>query len=233
MQRQARQSLGSQADNLLAQFKGKSPAEIATLLDMPTMWAGLEPDFETFVQSRLTEIAGLGLVTAARQLPAQFTLPFAQASRWAGQHAANLVAGIDATTRGAIRERVMAAIERGVDPLKLEQELIDLLSDMPAYRARRIADTEVMTAYHQGKVISFTESSVVWGKRWRAAPTGACLICRGMDGQIVRLGQPFDTGGIEVPEGQQAHPHCRCTVQPVTFREAMELGLFGAMVLRS
>jgi hypothetical protein len=85
-----------------------------------------------------------------------------------------------------------------------------------------------MTAYSQGKVESSRESGVVWGKRWRAARTGACKTCRAMDGQIVALGQPFDAGGREIPEGMQAHPHCRCTVQPVTFREAVALGLAQA-----
>ena len=75
---------------------------------------------------------------------------------------------------------------------------------------------------------SSRESGVVWGKRWRAARTGACKTCRAMDGQIVALGQPFDAGGREIPEGMQAHPHCRCTVQPVTFREAVALGLAQA-----
>lgn len=228
VQREARAVLGDQADRLISLLRGKSPAEAATILNIPEQWPRLGEQFEPFLQEQLNSVARIGIDAAAGRLAAQdyaFNLPFEAAADWAREQAANLVRGVEETTRQIIRDKTTAAIERGVDPLKFEQEMIDALSDMPAWRARRIADTEVMTAYSQGKVARFRESGVVWGKRWRAAPSGACKICQALNGQIVAMGQPFDAGGRAIPEGMQAHPHCRCTVQPVTYREAAALGL--------
>jgi len=227
---EAEQALGTQAGELLARFKGKSPEEVAAMLDLPTVWAGLDEDFESYLRRQLREVALLGATEATKRLAdqKQFNLPFEQARQWAAEHSARLVREIEETTQNAIRERVAAAIQRGVNPRQFEQEMAELLKDMPVWRAKRIANTEVMTAYHEGRLQSFRESGVVWGKRWRAASSGSCTTCLGLDGQVVALGQPFDADGVEVPEGHQAHPHCRCTVQPVTFREAAALGLIAA-----
>ena len=78
-----------------------------------------------------------------------------------------------------------------------------------AYRSFMIAVTEAAYAYSRGQVLAWQESGEVDRMQW-VAETNACPRCRALDGEIVKLGDPF-TNGLEVP----AHPNCRCTLSPV------------------
>lgn len=78
-----------------------------------------------------------------------------------------------------------------------------------AYRSFMIAVTESAYAYSRGQILAWQESGEVDRMQW-VAETNACPRCRALDGEIVKLGDPF-TNGLEVP----AHPNCRCTLSPV------------------
>lgn len=87
-------------------------------------------------------------------------------------------------------------------------------------RALRIASTEMIRAYNQGAVARFKSSGVVRGMRWVSAAKGFCPRCGALDGKVVPLGEVFyedPTFGDGMPP---RHPHCRCSVIPVTLKEA-------------
>lgn len=228
--RAARQSLGEQADRIVARLNHLTADEIAAL-GQPgsSLLVDLRAEWETALRQHLALTARLGQQSAAaidlRDLP-QFDLPHAQAQQWAAQHAAELVTDIEETTRGMLREAVSGALEQGVDLRALRERVSEIMRDAPTWRAERIANTEVMRAYQEGHVQAYRESGQVWGRRWVDGQEGACEVCRALHNQIVKLGEPFrvtiNGKEIVIPEGQLAHPNDRCRITAVTYTQALE-----------
>lgn len=131
---------------------------------------------------------------------------------WAEQHAAELIAGIDKTTRKRIRQHVVDALDSGnLDDL--ERQLIPLLGDRE--RAELIAHTETMAAANEGQRQSwqqaiedgYLEAGLI--REWIAtADEVTCPICRELNGQRTKLDGWYPNGGAD---GPPAHPRCRCT----------------------
>ncbi len=154
--------------------------------------------------------------------------PFDAAAQWAGQHAAEMVKGIDEHTRDLLRSEIESAIRGGVDIRVLRERIKQVIDDTSAYRGERIAQTEVMTAYRQGALQTYQASGVVWGEQWVSGQAGMCKLCQALNGQVVRLGEPFrvqvDGETYVIEAGRPAHPNCRCRTRSLTYGQAAQAG---------
>ena len=105
-----------------------------------------------------------------------------------------------------IGNSIADSIAAGDSPAKAAKALADKISD-PA-RALTIAITELNRATSAGSLDTY-EAAEVEEVQWAALEP--CDICEQNDGQVVKLGQPFDSGDYQPP----AHPNCRCALLPV------------------
>ncbi len=110
------------------------------------------------------------------------------------------------TIKGVINKDVA----KGVTDLgQIKKDIGFLLSDQKAWKVDQIAQTEVSWAYGEASYKTY-EQNKVEKVQWLcgAAP---CEICAGNAGQIVQIGQTFNSGHTHEP----VHPHCKCSVLPV------------------
>lgn len=231
LERDLRAALGRQAEQIVARLRGLSEQELIANLSDPAFVPGLRREVETALRGRLAEIARLGAADAASDLPGvRFDLPHIVAQQWAADHAAELVTQIEDGSRELLRDEVSHAMQRpgGVDYAALRRRVQEVLQTGSEYRARRIAQTEPVIAYHNGSIQAYRESGQVWGRRWVDGQAGACRICSALHNQVARLGEPFrvvvDGQEVVVAEGKLAHPFDRCRIAPVTFSQAAESG---------
>ena len=98
------------------------------------------------------------------------------------------------------------SIASGSSPAQAAKIIAEKIGD-PA-RALTIAITEQNRAMSVA-AINFYQESGVEQVEWNAVDP--CDICAPNDGQVVNLGQAFNSGDTEPP----AHPNCRCALLPV------------------
>lgn len=166
----------------------------------------------------LRSAEGIHLVGAADPLPSRYRM-----SKYAGQHAAELVAA-PRKVRIAIRNEVRKALRNGEGPEGIANRLFGEV-DMPPERIDTIARTEYAFARTAARL---EEAAAEFGdvdleKTWRADPD-CCDMCAAMDGQTVAVDEPFQDpkGGLHV--GSPAHPNCRCDIEirEVAAEEALD-----------
>lgn len=98
------------------------------------------------------------------------------------------------------------SIASGASPTQAAKIITEKIGD-PA-RALTIAITEQNRAMSVA-ALNFYQEAQVEQVEWNAVQP--CDICAPNDGQVVSLGQAFDSGDTEPP----AHPNCRCALLPV------------------
>lgn len=129
---------------------------------------------------------------------------------WVNEHSAGLVTNVTETSRARIRKQLEQGIRLGESRDELAERLKNVLNDIPEWRARMIAQTEVIQAHTQGALDVYRKSGVVEGKRWVDGQPNACPLCSELNQQIVPLDEAFASGH----DGPPRHPGCRCTVAP-------------------
>ena len=129
---------------------------------------------------------------------------------WLDTSSATLVTNILETTRNRIMAQLVTGVMAGESRDEIAERLHAVLDDVPQWRARLIAQTEVIKAHSQGAIDVYRKSGVVEGKRWVDGQPGACPLCRNLNGQIVDLDEDF-SGGVHAPP---RHPGCRCAIAP-------------------
>jgi hypothetical protein len=136
------------------------------------------------------------------------------ATRWADEHAAELVVGLDETTQDGLRSLLTQAIDADWDQDVIVERLADLYG-FTEDRARVIAITETSFADTQGAIIGWQQSDRAVGKQWLAQEL-ACDRCADMDGVVEDLDAPFTTkDGLDWVDGPPLHPRCYCILAPV------------------
>jgi SPP1 gp7 family putative phage head morphogenesis protein len=98
------------------------------------------------------------------------------------------------------------SIAAGYSPAKAAKVINEKIGD-PA-RALTIAITEQNRAMSAASLFMYKEAEIEQVE-WNAVEP--CDICAPNDGEVVTLGQPFESGDIQPP----AHPNCRCALLPV------------------
>jgi hypothetical protein len=116
---------------------------------------------------------------------------------------------ITETTRENIRAAVHRAVDDGMQPDQLRQEIEDL-ADFSRERATVVADTELAKAQTEGALTGWKQSGVVKGKKWiLASEHGGPDECdeNAAAGEIA-VDEAFPSGDFTAP----AHPRCWCDV---------------------
>jgi hypothetical protein len=150
------------------------------------------------------------------RVKAAFDVTNPAAVAWAKAHAAELIDGIEETTRADIKRLVEDAFDEEVEVYDLADQIAEVIGD--SARAEEIARTETMTASNVGQQNAWDQAvddGLLTGdelQEWIVTPDDRlCPVCDGLDGEQAELGGMFEADG-EQYDGPPAHPNCRCTV---------------------
>ena len=181
-------------------------------------------EMESVLQATIAEaiVKGAGRTVLSAGMELSFTVKHPEAVKYLQQHGAELVKGINATTREYIRTILIQAAEQGWSygktALAIKQRYREFAVGVPQRhlrsRAELIAVTEIGNAYEHGTMIA-AEDLVAGGlameKKWLTVGDDRVeQECRSnqADGWIP-LDQEFSSGD----QRPLAHPACRCTLQ--------------------
>lgn len=156
-------------------------------------------------------------------LQGAFNLANPEAVRYIQQHGAELVSGINETTKGYMRTIIRDGLEKGWSYDKLADEInnrfVGFGEERPQEhirsRAHLVATVEIGNAYEAGSAITAQElrdGGLVMEKAWLTVGDGKAYEegdpCGPNEQQgWIPLDQPFSSGDMQ-PLG---HPACRCT----------------------
>lgn len=142
--------------------------------------------------------------------------PIGEAINYASAHAAQLVTGLDATTKSQLAQIIADGIQnkRGVDGLA--RDIRAAFGDMSTQRATLIADTETHRALTQAAQDRM-EAMGVTGKQWilgSGGKEGNCDECRANAAVgVIPVTDEFPTPQDEI------HPGCTCAVAPAMMKD--------------
>jgi hypothetical protein len=128
-----------------------------------------------------------------------------------------------------LTERQVRGVERfedrlrgqGVKPDQIERRVERFSRAHVRKRAKTIARTETIRSANQGQQLVWEEAAKdghvnakKLRRRWMVTPDDRLdeVICEPMEGQTVKLDEPFKTGTGDEVLSPPAHPNCRCTV---------------------
>jgi len=162
----------------------------------------------TLAVTRMLEDAALAGVAQAQlemgSLDVDWSLVNRDALAWARGYAGELVGGLNATTRDALRAAIAEWIESGEPLDALARRLAPTFGEL---RGRIIAETEVTRAFAQGQVQAFRRAGMT---RWRfntANDEKVCPRCGPLNGEEFGMGDATDMPPL--------HPRCRCWITAV------------------
>ncbi len=125
---------------------------------------------------------------------------------WARDYAGELVRGLGATTRDALRREIAQWVESGEPLDALARRLAPTFGEG---RGRIIAETEVTRAYARGQYEAFARSSIVTGYRFNTSnDERVCPQCGPLNGETFKMGDETNVPPL--------HPRCRCWITAVT-----------------
>lgn len=161
----------------------------------------------TPVVTRMLEQGALAGVAQAQMelgsLDIDWNLVNRDALVWARDYAGELMRGLNATTRDALRREIAAWIESG-EPLDvLARRLEPMFGEL---RGRVIAETEVTRAFAEGQHQAFQRAGVARWTWHTANDERVCDICQPRDGEMY----PMEA------ERPPAHVRCRCWMSAAT-----------------
>lgn len=118
------------------------------------------------------------------------------------------------TTHEATRQSILRSIALGETQEQAVKRLQQIINDPK--RAAKIAHTETVRAYTEGKIAVGKEVGATQ-KMWRDGQSGACPICRSLNQQTVAFDDAFP-GGFN---GPPAHPWCKCNMKVIVDANAL------------
>lgn len=126
---------------------------------------------------------------------------------WMKEHGLELAKTVAESLKPVLLEAMSEGIALGEGPMKIKERIREALSGWEEYRLNRLARTEAMNAANEGAYQSILASEVFTHKEW-IAHGGACKICAGQDGDVIKKEDTFSEGEYRPPQ----HPNCRCTI---------------------
>jgi len=122
--------------------------------------------------------------------------------------------GLTARQSAAVNRRYFKMLEDGIRPDVARSRALRYHNHLLKYRADTIARTELISAQNHGKLEGWNQASdkglfdkPTSVKEWSAA-ADACDECLDLDGERVRLDEPFSAGVMS----PTLHPCCRCSM---------------------
>ena len=129
------------------------------------------------------------------------------------ERSGSLIRGLDRTGYEVIGTALADSIRAGYSPKRAAKLIQDAVGS-PA-RALTIAVTESSRVMNSAALARYKDAGITSVKWMAVLSVGggsvACEKCAENDGQIVQMGQSFNTGVTQPPQ----HPHCRCNLRPV------------------
>lgn len=220
--------VGEETKNVVR--KACEAGDIFGRLDDEGLWSFFSQDLRDLVTGLLTGLGMIGGKAVGRKLEVEMDWDYLNpaVTAWAAENSARLVQDIVENVRGQIRQQVVTGLGEGKTIGQVREEIGALAEDGQAIfsreRALRIASTEVIRAYNQGAVEGYKESGVVRGVKWTSGDAGRCNRCGALDGKVVALGEVFYQDPKFGDGMPPRHPHCRCSISPVTLKDARESG---------
>lgn len=213
------EELYKENSDLLAKAKGKTPTEYinaaknALESTTPDWEKKLSAMYMSLVEDFGGEIAGdLGM---RKKADAPFD-PFTEAAMaWIKKNAAKTVTTIMETELEAIAGIIEAGFAEGLSIPNISKQIRQYYDDNSAWKAARVARTEVAKAAGYGQQEAARQSGVVQTHTWLAARDDRTRDSHSyMDGETVPLGKPF-SNGLKYPGdpsgGADEVINCRCT----------------------
>lgn len=139
---------------------------------------------------------------------------------WLARDGAKLVTGVSNATKEKIRHELAEGVKRGETMFELSKRLEDLYRTFSAYRAERIARTEVIRASNLGSQTAARQTGLTLEKEWIATFDDRTRSPhRTAHGQTRDLNVPYDVkgerlmfpGDISLGASAANTVHCRCT----------------------
>ena len=182
-----------------------------------------DEEIEAAILAILIAMTQLGISIFDSQVEIGFELAVFEsvAAEWAIQHAGVMITQINGTTLKAVQEAIATFLET---PGMTIGQLMDMLPFGEA-RSRLIAVTETTNAFAQAELIAAEKlqkqfPNVIVERIWFTNnDPQVCIICQGLDGERVRIGEKFvsrTTGDKVLTAGSPpSGPHIgdRCWVQ--------------------
>jgi len=179
---------------------GKAGSAIPGIDIMDKIWltVWVEAIRELFLEqgSKVLDFLGVG---------GNIDLATETASRYFRHDVAELVKGIDETTRQQLKETLEEGFKKGEGIDKLQKRVKDVFQEAKTSRARMIARTEAIRASNTASVEAYRQSGVVEAKEWLAErDSRTCPFCMEMDGKVIGLNEAyFKEGDIMKVGGQK------------------------------
>jgi len=134
--------------------------------------------------------------------------PIKQAMSYAKKHGAQLVKGMDATTKDRLANLISDGITKKRGIPNLTRDIKKSFGDMKTYRAKMIARTETNDALSQA-FMDRSHDMGIKGKEW--ITNDPCEICEANEAEgVVSIDHVF-SGGVDRPP---QHPNCNCALAP-------------------
>jgi F like protein len=156
--------------------------------------------------------AGAARAFATLEAGLSFTLSNPRAAHHMDQIGANLVRGLNLTSRDRLRTLLTEGIESGWSYSRLASRVRVLFADFSRSRALTIARTELGNAYSEATVIvgdSLRAQGLQVEKRWVAVQNEPGEPCRVNANQgWIPMGQVFSSGDVRPLQ----HPNCKCAL---------------------
>lgn len=201
-----------------AAFLTRPLRENASDNDWLLAWIEVEQDTEKLfvgaIDAAVSKALEAGALAAIATLKVNlsFKLSNPRAVHYLNQYGAELVKGLNETTKDDLRSLISTAANEGWSWKQLEEEISGQFSDYIKTdgRAHLIAMTEIGEAFSEGNLIvnkDLQAAGLEIEKAWDPAGDGCTAICQpNADQGYIPLDQPFQSGH-DRPLG---HPGCWC-----------------------
>ena len=199
-------------DEIIASERDRKPADLKPLIERA----------RTELRESMIDIVAAGvrdtLELAGSDVDSMFDVVNTRALEFLERHTIMVAEDIAETTESMIRPAIRRGIENGLSINEIAAEM----DTLPAYRAERIARTEVQTAAQGARYETFDEvgvQEVEWVNAPGASAAHQEIAKRGRK----KLGEPFVKAG-EVIKGEKfsrdiyhppARPNCRCSIRAI------------------
>lgn len=180
----------------------------------------LQPDFAQGLSGGLGPPMDVGGGQALDDIPGievDWSLQHPEAQQWIATQSLALAQGLSDTTKASMRTALVQGLRLGESRDAIADRLVEVGARIPKWRARLIAQTEVIRAYSEGTRQVYQASGVVEKIRWLDGQPGACPTCRAHNDTVRNLdGEGSNwTSRFGTYHGPPAHPGCRCAIAAV------------------